>query len=53
MAIYFKDEYSLTLRNSLKIWNVIKEIYKDSSNSLTWSILLMTDSDISFWSVFA
>src|SRR6266540_4425764 len=42
VATYFKDGYSLTSRNSLKIWNVIKEIYEDLSNPLIWSELLMT-----------
>ena len=48
VATHFKDEYSLTSRNSLEIWNAVKEIYEDPPNPLTWPELLMTDGDTSF-----
>src|ERR1044072_9823027 len=53
VATRFKDGHSLTLRNSLGIWNAIKEIYEDSFNPLTWSELLMTDGDASFRGTFS
>ena len=53
MATRFKDGRSLTLRNSLEIWNAVKEIYKDPSNPLTWPELLMTDGDASFRDAFS
>jgi len=48
VATRFKEECSLTSRNSLEIWIVIKDIYEDPSNPLTWSKLLITDGDASF-----
>ena len=48
VATRFKAGRSLTSRNSLEIWNVVKEIYEDPSNPLTWPELLMTDGDASF-----
>ena len=53
MTTRFKDECSLTLKNSLEIWNAVKEIYEDSSNPLTWPELLITDGDASFWGAFS
>ncbi|CAB5362187.1 unnamed protein product [Rhizophagus irregularis] len=44
----FKKGRTLTSRNSLEIWIVIKDIYEDPSNPLTWPKLLMTDGDASF-----
>ncbi|CAB5200426.1 unnamed protein product [Rhizophagus irregularis] len=52
VATRFKNARSITSRNSLKIWNVVKEIFEDPSNPLTWPTLLMTDGDASFWSAF-
>ncbi|RGB31569.1 hypothetical protein C1646_763906 [Rhizophagus diaphanus] len=52
MATRFKGGRSLTSRNSLEIWNAVKEIYEDPSNSLTWPTLLMTDGDGCFISSF-
>ena len=48
VATRFKDGRSLTSRNSLEIWNAVKEIYENPSNPLTWPELLMTDGDASF-----
>ncbi|CAB5352607.1 unnamed protein product [Rhizophagus irregularis] len=48
VAIRFKDACSITSRNSLEIWNAVKEIFEDPSNPLTWPTLLMTDGDASF-----
>ena len=53
MAARFKAERSLTSRNSLEIWNAIKEIYEDPSDPLTWPTLLMTDGDASFRGAFS
>ena len=53
MATRFKDGRSLTSRNSLEIWNAVKEIYEDPSNPLTWPELLMTDGDASFRGAFS
>src|ERR1043165_2019350 len=53
VATRFKDGRSLTSRNSLEIWNAVKEIYEDPSNPLTWPTLLMTDGDASFRGAFA
>ena len=53
VATRFKAERSLTSRNSLEIWNAIKEIYEDPSDPLTWLTLLMTDGDASFWGAFS
>ena len=39
VATRFKAERSLTSRNSLEIWNAIKEIYEDPSDPLTWLTL--------------
>ncbi|CAG8788911.1 3805_t:CDS:2, partial [Dentiscutata erythropus] len=44
----FKAGRSLTSRNSLEVWNAIKEIYEDPANPLTWPTLLMTDGDATF-----
>src|SRR3954471_9505437 len=52
VATRFKDGRSLTSRNSLEIWNAVKEIYEDPSNPLTWPTLLMTDGDASFQGAF-
>jgi hypothetical protein len=35
VATHFKGGRSLTSRNSLEIWNAVKEIYEDPSNPLT------------------
>ena len=35
VATRFKAGWSLTSRNSLEIWNAVKEIYEDPSNPLT------------------
>ncbi|CAB5351829.1 unnamed protein product [Rhizophagus irregularis] len=51
VATRFKDARSITLRNSLEIWNAVKEIFEDPSNPLTWPTLLMTDGDASFESL--
>ena len=48
----FKDARSITSRNSLEIWNAVKEIFEDPSNPLTWPTLLMTDGDASFRGAF-
>ena len=48
VATRFKAGRSLISRNSLGIWNAVKEIYEDPSNPLTWPELLMTDGDASF-----
>src|SRR2546430_17108710 len=40
VTTHFKDRCTLILRNSLGIWNAIKEIYEDPSNPLTWPELL-------------
>src|SRR6266480_4512923 len=53
VAIRFKDGCSLTSRNSLEIWNAVKEIYEDPSNPLTWPTLLMTDGNASFQGAFS
>ena len=53
MATRFKDGRSLTSRNSLEIWNAVKEIYEDPSNPLTWPTILMTDGDASFRGAFS
>jgi hypothetical protein len=53
VATRFKDGRTLTSRNSLGIWNAIKEIYEDPSNPLTWPELLMTDGDASFQGAFS
>src|SRR5436305_8906955 len=53
VATHFKAKRSLTSRNSLEIWNAIKEIYEDPSDPLTWLTLLMTDGDVSFWDAFS
>ena len=50
VATHYKEGCSLTSRNSLEIWIAIKKIYENPSNPLIWPILLMTDSDASFWS---
>src|SRR6185437_7100881 len=47
VATRFKDGHSLTSRNSLEIWNAVKEIYEDPSNLLTW--LLMLHSKMHFY----
>ncbi|GBC36908.2 hypothetical protein RIR_jg29144.t1 [Rhizophagus irregularis DAOM 181602=DAOM 197198] len=52
VATRFKDARSITSRNSLEIWNAVKEIFEDPSNFLTWLTLLMTDGDASFWGAF-
>src|SRR5436189_6091262 len=49
----FKAGRSLISRNSLEIWNAVKEIYEDPSNPLTWPELLMTDGDASFRGAFS
>ncbi|PKY61241.1 hypothetical protein RhiirA4_485941 [Rhizophagus irregularis] len=51
VVTHFKDRCSLTSRNSLEIWIVIKDIYKDPSNPLTWPKLLITDGDAFFESL--
>ena len=48
VATHYKKGRFLTSRNSLEIWIVVKEIYEDPSNPLTWPTLLMTDGDASF-----
>jgi hypothetical protein len=53
VATRFKDGRTLTSRNSLGIWNAIKEIYEDPSNPLTWPELLMTDGNASFRGAFS
>ena len=53
MATRFKGGRSLTSRNSLEIWNAVKEIYEDPSNPLMWPTLLMTDGDASFRGAFS
>ncbi|POG69266.1 hypothetical protein GLOIN_2v1777358 [Rhizophagus irregularis DAOM 181602=DAOM 197198] len=52
VATRFKDASSITSRNSLEIWNAVKEIFEDPSNNLTWQTLLMTDGDASFRGAF-
>ena len=52
MATRFKDARSITSRNSLEIWNAVKEIFEDPSNPITWPTLLMTDGDASFRGAF-
>ena len=53
VATRFKGARSLTSKNSLEVWNAIKEIYEDPDNPLTWSKLLMTDGGKEFSGYFS
>ena len=52
MTTHFKNGRSLISRNSLEIWNAVKEIYENPSNPLTWSELLIINDDVSFQGAF-
>src|SRR6185369_8952682 len=49
----YKNGCSLTSKNSLEVWNAIKEIYEDPTSPLTWPKLLMLDGGKEFSGYFS